>query len=196
MHERMPARKSPCRDNPLAVRSSIRLFGPLLHPLVRSAAPRARVTHDSNSLRTPRHCASAERDKLSAKTVPKPCQRRRSPRVQRVGRETQRAKRLFFQRAAVILARGNAHMIKQAMSGLPRIGRNRACSLRGKAVVRAGHGGRTRAVVCLVVVCRVALVVVQSKEINSKLGVRSPKKFGTLAQLARNSQLLRSRLRK
>jgi len=39
------------------------------------------------------------------------------------GWETQRAKRLFFQRAAVILARGNAHMIKQAMSGLTRIGR-------------------------------------------------------------------------
>ena len=39
------------------------------------------------------------------------------------GWNTQRAKRLFFQRAAVVLARGNANMIKQAMSPAARIGR-------------------------------------------------------------------------
>ena len=39
------------------------------------------------------------------------------------GWNTQRAKRLFFQRSAVVLARGNANMIKQAMSPAARIGR-------------------------------------------------------------------------
>ena len=42
------------------------------------------------------------------------------------GWETQRAKRVFFQRAAVILARGNAYMIKQAMAGAARVGRTGA----------------------------------------------------------------------
>ena len=39
------------------------------------------------------------------------------------GRPGAPTKRPFFQRAAVIFARGNAHMIKQAMSGITRIGR-------------------------------------------------------------------------
>ena len=39
------------------------------------------------------------------------------------GWNTQRAKRLFFQRSAVVLARGNANMIKQATSAAARIGR-------------------------------------------------------------------------
>jgi hypothetical protein len=42
------------------------------------------------------------------------------------GWATQRAKRLFFQRAAVVLARGNANMIKQAMAGAARVGRKGA----------------------------------------------------------------------
>ena len=42
------------------------------------------------------------------------------------GWATQRTKRMFFQRAAVVLARGNANMIKQAMAGAARVGRKGA----------------------------------------------------------------------
>ena len=39
------------------------------------------------------------------------------------GWNTQRDKRLFFQRSAVVIARANAHMIKSATAAATRIGR-------------------------------------------------------------------------
>ena len=39
------------------------------------------------------------------------------------GWNTQRDKRLFFQRSAVVIARANAHMIKSATAAATRVGR-------------------------------------------------------------------------